>query len=200
MQLGRARVPRPLLGRGQQGATVAVATTRAVDDEELHEVSRVIAEVPEHDRHRAARVGQTEHDAGVRPAAGEQLVGGQLLVGYRRRRRGRRGRRRGHAQSCTAERIDTCARLDPMRRAASAALVALALVALTACGGAKATPAMAEENFTPTDRASGLHGRPARCSGSPARRFVGRVRPLGEGRERAARDEVDFTIIGWSAR
>jgi hypothetical protein len=37
-----------------------------------------------------------------------------------------------------------------MRRAASAALVALALVALTACGSAKATPGVANENFTPT--------------------------------------------------
>jgi hypothetical protein len=37
-----------------------------------------------------------------------------------------------------------------MRRAASAVLVALALVALTACGSAKAEPTVAKQNFTPT--------------------------------------------------
>jgi hypothetical protein len=36
-----------------------------------------------------------------------------------------------------------------MRRAASAALVAVALLLVTACGSAKATPGVAKDNFTP---------------------------------------------------
>ena len=78
----RATPGRPRLGRGEEIAAQAGAPPIGVDDHQAQRCDQRAIGVTAHaDGDRTGAVGRSEHDTGLVVAGGQQLVGGEVLVG-----------------------------------------------------------------------------------------------------------------------
>ncbi len=154
MRLARPLVPGPLLGRGQQAATVAPAGRGGVHHHQLQEGHGQITEAADHRRHRPRARRVAQHHPGIVPTGGQQLVGAQVFAGHRRRAQRRQLGSTAPAPRSPPPKDRTPARLDdhaPLRRPRprDARPGLSAAWALTACSSAAKSPTLPHKHFTP---------------------------------------------------